>query len=171
MSLTRELVQEDLSVAYISAVAAKAGYDCERYGKHDYGVDLQIIPIVLGDDGRRFPGGKCLLIQVKASHNFSLLNDNIYYDIDVKNYNDLIEEKISSPFILVLYCMPCNENEWLKFYDDSAVLKHKGYWVSLRGKRKSKNKYKKRINIPLDQEFTDSALISIMKTIEESGQI
>ena len=42
MSLTREHRQEDLSFAYISAVAAKAGYNCNRPSGHDYGIDLEI---------------------------------------------------------------------------------------------------------------------------------
>jgi len=42
MSLTREHRQEALSFAYISAVAAKAGYNCGPFPGYDYGVDLQI---------------------------------------------------------------------------------------------------------------------------------
>ncbi|OPY49353.1 MAG: hypothetical protein A4E49_03176 [Methanosaeta sp. PtaU1.Bin112] len=171
MSLTREHTQEDLSVAYISAVAAKAGFDCVPFGKHDYGVDLQIIPIEVGEDNRRYPDGIPLLIQAKASQNFHIDENNILYDLKTRNYNILVKERKGYPYILVLYCMPANENNWLKVEDDSTILKHNGYWKSLLGEPESGNTQSVRIAIPREQKFTESALKSIMVKIQEEEDL
>jgi hypothetical protein len=59
MSLTREHRQEDLSLAYILAVAAKAGYDCSSFSRHDYGIDIQL-SCVEQIDHKRVPCGPIL---------------------------------------------------------------------------------------------------------------
>lgn len=145
MSLTLQNRQEDLSIAYISAIAAKAGYDCGRPGKHDYGVDLEIIPVI-DTDGKKQLTGTPLYIQAKASYNFTINDECISYDLKVNNYNMLIREDLGLPIILVLYCMPRNDNEWLSVYDMRTVLKNCGYWMSLSGcpphREYKYNKYK-----------------------------
>ncbi len=169
MGLTREHIQEDLSTAYISAVAAKAGFDCNIPTRHDYGVDLEITPIESDDAGGRVPYGRSLRIQAKATHTVDLsTNGNIIYSIKKGNYNKLVKETgIGSPYILVLYCMPKDDNEWLSICDhEQAVLKHCGYWISLRGLEKTENKGNIRIKIPKNNVFNETSLTNIMNTIQ-----
>ena len=170
MSLTREHRQEALSFAYISAVAAKAGYNCGPFPGYDYGVDLQIS--CLEQIGRKkVPCGPVLWIQAKASHNFTISADDnhIIYDLKVDTYNMLIREDQDTPAILVLYCMPSDEDKWLSIYENCTALRHCGYWLSLRGMPTSTNKAAQRIHIPKKQRFTDSSLYSIMTRIEGGG--
>ena len=89
MSLTREHIQEDLSVAYISAVAAKVGFDCQiQPHRHDYGVDLRIARVEIDDDGKRFHSGRELSVQAKATHTVDISeNSYITYGIKKGNYN------------------------------------------------------------------------------------
>jgi hypothetical protein len=169
MSLTREHIQEDLSVAYISAVAAKAGYDCQNYGRHDYGIDLQINPIV-EINKKRYYEGVPLRIQAKASHDFGYSNSGyISFDLKTRNYNILAKDQKGYPIILVLYCMPRNDNDWLSIYNEGTTLKHCGYWLSLRGKELSNTKYTTNIKIPKDQIFSETSLISLMANVQERG--
>ncbi|MEA2075612.1 MAG: DUF4365 domain-containing protein [Euryarchaeota archaeon] len=168
MSLTRQHCQEDLSCAYISAVAAKAGFNCGRPGFHDYGFDLLINGVdVL--EGKMVSSPYMLRISAKASQNFIDAGRHIKYDLNVDDYNLLIETNYGIPVILVLYCMPSNENEWLSVYEDATTLRYCGYWKSLRGLPKSANEETKRIEIPKDQIFNESSLISIMSRIETGG--
>jgi hypothetical protein len=84
--IPREHRQEDLSCAYISAVAAKAGYNCGRPGGRDYGVDLEISSIEeIG--GIRDPS-YYLHVQAKATQNFTISEHDIKYDLDVKAYRE-----------------------------------------------------------------------------------
>lgn len=170
MSLTRQHTQEDLSLAYISAVAAKAGYNCGRPSGHDYGIDLEIGDVAqIGQ--RRVDLGYRLHIQAKASHNFIISDDDkcILYDLKIAAYNMLILEDRGTPAILVLYCMPSDEDDWLSVYEEYTILKHCGYWISLRWMPASTNKETQRIEIPKGQMFTDSSLKSLMDRIKGGG--
>ncbi|RZN15473.1 MAG: DUF4365 domain-containing protein [Methanosarcinales archaeon] len=167
MSLTREHRQEDLSSAYISSVAAKAGYNCGRPSGHDYGIDLEIGDVEqIGK--RRVDVGRRLHIQAKASHNFINSNDDncIHYDLKIGTYNTLILEDRANPAILILYCMPSDEDDWLSVYEECTTLRHCGYWMSLRGMPASTNRVTQGIKIPKEQMFTDSSLKSIMDRIK-----
>ncbi len=170
MSLTREHRQEDLSLAYILAVAAKAGYDCSSFSRHDYGIDIQL-SCVEQIDHKRVPCGPILHIQAKASHNFTNSDDDNYivYDLDVRAYNILIREDRFLTAILVLYGMPSDAGKWLSVYESSTTLRYCGYWLSLRGLPAPTNKTKRRIKIPKEQRFTESSLSSIMTRIKGGG--
>lgn len=171
MSLTREHIQEDLSVAYISAVVAKAGYDCGNPVRHDYGVDLEINPIEVDDDGGRCTRGMPLRVQAKASHNFSPSQDEfITFALKKKNYNKLVKDTgIGPPYILILYCMPSEDEEWLNVSDHFTTLKHCGYWISLRGRERTNNQETINIKIPKEHLFNESSLIQIMNNIQIPG--
>jgi hypothetical protein len=172
MSLTRQHRQEDLSIAYISAVAAKAGFNCGRTPGHDYGIDVEIGYVEqIGD--RRVNLGHILHIQAKASQNFrTSAEDNcIVYDLDVNAYNMLILQNRGTPALLVLYCMPTDENEWVSVDEQYIILKNCGYWISLRGRPASTNIETQSIKIPREQVFTESALKSIMERIKSGERL
>ena len=167
MDLPRQSRQEDLSIAYILAVVAKAGYDWSRAGSHDVGEDLEIINIIKTGN-KIFKPGPNLYIQAKSSQNFEISEDGKYikYDLEVDSYNKLIiAEQRVYPIILILYCMPTDEDLWLNISENETNLKYCGYWVSLRGKPESANKRTERIYIPKDQIFTASALEDIMDKV------
>ena len=172
MSLTREHCQEDLSIAYISAVSAKAGYNCGRYPGHDYGIDIEIGIVEKFDNGI-IPTGFNLHIQVKSSQNFILSekDDCIIYDLDVRAYNMLAQENRGTPSILVLYCMPEDEDEWVLVHENQTILKHCGYWISLKGESISKNTSTHRIKIPKNQIFDESTLTFIMEQIRRGENL
>jgi hypothetical protein len=173
MSLTPEHIQEDLSVAYISAVAANAGFDCAIYpNRHDYGTDIIITPIEIDEDGNRQPSGRTLRIQAKATYTVDpSCNSHITYKLKKTSYNKLVKDTgIASPYILVLYCMPRDDKDWLSVHDhQQTVLKHCGYWISLKGRERTKNTDKISINIPKDHVFNETSLKYIMKTIQNLG--
>ncbi len=169
MSLTPEHVQEDLSVAYIRAIAAKAGFNCGRPGGHDYGTDLEISLVEIDEDGKRDSTGRSLRIQAKATYTVDLSCEGpITYRLKRSDYNKLAKETgYASPRILVLYCMPRDDKEWLDVRDhQQAVLKNCGYWLSLRGRERTKNKDKISVKIPKDHVFNESSLRWIMSTIQ-----
>jgi len=170
MSLTREHRQEDLSFAYISAVVANAGHNCGLPQRHDYGIDIEI-GYVAKSGKQRMDTGHRLHIQAKASHNFAISDDGncITYDLKVRAYNKLILEDLGNPAILVLYCMPSDENDWLSVYEECTTLRHCGYWISLRGMPASTNKTTLKIEIPKAQMFNDKSLKDIMDRIKGGG--
>lgn len=123
-----------------------------------------------GANNKRYFEGIPLRIQAKASYDFADNNDGyISFDLKSRNYNILAKDQKGFPIILVLYCMPKEEKEWLNVLSEGTTLKHCGYWLSLRGERLSKNKNTVSIKIPKDQIFSENSLKSIMTNIQERG--
>jgi len=155
--------QEAISFAYVRAIVAKAGMNIGLPGDNDVGEDFIIFPVVKNKkSGRLSKPLKPLYIQVKASYKYDIKDDNIIYDLDVKNYNQLIDDSYI-PFILVLYCMPPTENEWLHVCNDYTALKYCGYWTWLKGDSPSENKETQRIVIPRDRLFTEHSLKEVVR--------
>lgn len=157
-------IQRKISEAYIRAIVAKAGYDITIPGEFDSGEDFEIIPIEQnrGKLGKRL---KPLHIQLKSSYDYetNIENNCINYDLDVKNYNQLVESDRYLPFILVLYCMPKTDEDWLSVSSEGTMLKYCGYWTWLSGEPISNNLSTKRISISLKRIFNEESLKEIIK--------
>jgi hypothetical protein len=170
MDLPRSNRQENLSLAYISAVVAQAGYDCGRPGSIDVGEDLEIYTIIKNKNGKLLKSGPNLYIQAKSSQNYEISEDGMYikYDLDIDNYHKLvtIEDRVY-PIILILYCMPAEEDQWLNICEANTTLRHCGYWICLMGEPESTNKESIRVYIPRDQVFDARALKIIMDKIRK----
>lgn len=169
MSLPLQHRQEKLSIAYISAVAAMAGYMCQTI-EQDYGTDVEI-GIIEQNGIERLDTGHRLSVQVKASYDYSISGSDIIYDLKVRNYNLLSMVDRGIPAILVLYCMPRNEGDWVAVDEESTILKHCGYWISLKGNSQSVNTSTVRIRIPKAQMFTESTLNVIMEQIKNGDAL
>lgn len=167
MSLTPQFRQEAMSYAYLHAVATKAGYDIGRAGTYDVGEDCIIYPVTKTKRGKLIKKSRNLFVQLKASYQYNISKDKNYitYDLDVDTYNRLVENRYD-PIILVLYCMPCDEGEWLNICEDCTTLKYCGYWRCLMGDSPSENKSKIRIKIPRANLLTVLSLKEIMDTIQ-----
>lgn len=152
-------------MVYVRAVASKAGCICAIYN-HDYGTDIEIKSVKkIGN--KRWPLGTPLVVQIKSSKNYKILSNGIIsYKLNADNYNLLIREDTGSPYILVLYCMPKDETEWLSICNESTQLRYCGYWVYLGGRSESDHSRTVHIEIPQKQIFNVESLISIMSSIE-----
>ena len=111
MPITEQHRKEDLGQAYVRAVIAKAGFN---YGKddHDYGID-GTIKEVTNIKGRFFPSGAGICYQLKSSCDVQFQDDVVIYDLESKNYNDLVADTLTFPIILILFVLPKSEDEWL----------------------------------------------------------
>ncbi|MEI8173535.1 MAG: DUF4365 domain-containing protein [Deltaproteobacteria bacterium] len=146
--ITRQHQQEQLSRAYFNAVTAQAGHIFESTSI-DYGVDGSL-KHVKNQNGRRFPSGHTIDVQLKATTTWSERGDQIVYDVEAKTYNDLME-RVNTPhatqLILVVLCLPENQEDWLAVSHEQLILKRCCYWCCLSG-TPTDNKQTKRIEIP-----------------------
>ncbi len=93
---------EALSLAYIRAIAAKAGALVSRT-EGDFGVDISFSRIVKRKSRYTSTTGMPVHSQVKSSTQWVMRGDTIVYDLEAKNYNDLVN---SSMCVLILMCLP-----------------------------------------------------------------
>lgn len=162
--ITEQHKKEGISQAYTRAIVNAAGYMLGQ-DQFDYGMDGTIHAVTVREEDRRFiKSGISIDYQLKATCNVTIETDYLVYDLEAKNYNDLIEDNLLTSRILILYTLPRNCDEWVNIVNDSnyTILKNCGWWCSLKGLERTSNANKKRIRIPIDQKFTPDSVNELM---------
>ena len=89
MSITIQHTKEQLSLAYITAIAGLAGVNLGQRSVNDYGVDGYFRSVAINPfEQRRAETGFSVDFQAKASLAWQRRGANIIYDIERKAYND-----------------------------------------------------------------------------------
>lgn len=138
--MTDSVIMEELSKSYLETIANRAGYFNST--SRDYGTDLTIRKANLCPQRKRYlTSGKAIDIQIKAVSEKYVrhYNDNtktfLKYDLEVKNYNDLIvraaENGVIIPLILAVFIMPENKNEWVEIMPEQLILKKCAFWYKI----------------------------------------
>lgn len=166
MPITVQHQKEALSQAYVRAVIAKAGFN---FGKtdFDYGIDGTIKDVV-NRNGRYVDSCFGINFQLKSSCDVTFENGFVIYDLESKNYNDLVVESSTLPNILILLALPKNSDEWLEVTTEQLVMRKCAWWCSLEGREPTANQATKRITIPDCQIFSPAALVDLMKKVKHS---
>lgn len=146
--------QENISKAYLNALAANSGVIVSDRGDQDFdGIDLTLS---ISDDKKR-----TVEVQLKSTTIMIEKNGLLKYDIKVKNHNNLCADNVL-PTMLLLLILPEDRNEWVKYSVDELTLKNSLYWKDYSTEKQSSNNNKKRISIPNDQIVTESNLSDII---------
>ena len=169
MAITEQHRKEDLGQAFVTATIAKAGFTVS-YSNHDYGIDGLIKDIAKADHGY-YETGFGINYQLKSSWDVSFDGNYIVYDLESRNYNDLILERTMLPSILILFVLPENESQWLTVSEDQMIIKKSAWWCSLKGLPPTHNTSKKRIRIPKNQLLTPDSLTYLMDKVREGEQL
>lgn len=150
--------KELFSLAYISAVAARAGYQVVRPQLDFDSVD----GIFMGDEGRR----PRIEFQAKATSRDVLRHDHIAFPLSRKNYDDL-RATVVVPRLLILVVLPENAEEWLSHSDECLVLRRCGYWKSLAGAQDTDNQEQITVQIPRAQVLDPQQLAGLMDRMQK----
>lgn len=159
---------EELSISYVSAVAAHAGIKAEGVARKDHGTDMTFKRLRKRKSDNHFSDLNGLFVpcQVKSARHpewkiIKVKGENVIsYDLRSKNYNDLVT---STSGFLILMCLPSSSDEWLK-QDEECLRLYKCcyYWVPGPDDAETFNRNTKVIHIPLDHIFTAEFLVSIV---------
>jgi len=156
-----------LSMAYIRAIAAKAGANIYK-SEDDFGVDMSFCKIVNRNGRYTDTSSMPVPFQIKASKVWELRGDTIIYDLEVKNYNDLVNSSIC---VLILMCLPPGTDDWLR-QDEECLRLHKCcYYWQPSDRAETPNSEKKRIYIPRSQIFTVDVLTMLMDEAQARVQL
>lgn len=161
--MTEEIIKEELSNNFISALACCNGYMLSPK-KHDYGVDFELgatsIRTEPSGGTRRFMNTERIDIQMKSTtfKNVVVHPDYINYPFEAKNYNDLIYvnniDKGRIPRILVLFILPMEREKWVEVDAESLILRHSAYWYKPGAdERETSNSSTIQVKIPKAQRF------------------
>lgn len=153
--------QERLSVAYVQAVAASAGFIVTG-SDLDYGIDQGLSEVALFK-GRPRASGFSYDIQLKATTRYSVSDGHVRYALDVTAYNDIVSrESPATPLLLVLLCLPEDRSMWLNLHEEALILRKCCYWGQFPGPP-SGNAARKTVHIPTSQIFDAEAAAALME--------
>jgi hypothetical protein len=160
--------QEQLSCAYVQAVASVAGFATYKPTVDDDSIDIGISGKGIGDLCR----SPRLELQLKAPFKRNLVGtDTMSYDLKKKNYDDLRAE-VLVPRLLVVLMLADDESHWLHQSEEQLILKHCAFWTSLKGFDPLPHGQKtKAIRVPREQIFNVRTLIHLMQTIANTRNL
>lgn len=169
MSLTPQHIQEDLSRAFVQAIAAKAGINLSLGNRsQDYTVDGTFQQISYSN-GRRHESGFNLDFQLKATTNIDLGEPSVVkFDLDAETHNYLVERSKkprTTPVILIVLNLPKDQTEWMALSEDQLILRRCCYWIWLDGEI-TPNISSTRISIPKTNLLTPETINDMLTKIE-----
>jgi hypothetical protein len=161
--------KEELSLAYVHAVATKAGFTIDTVRK-----DRDSVDVIVRARGQLSPTASvtspAVDIQLKAHVKDPLPDGEFPFDVPVKNYNDLVRRCLI-PRILVVFTMPADEASWVSCSEDELILRRSAYWISLLGRKPTKNSQTERVQLARAQTFDPAGLAEILRRIGEEEDL
>ena len=165
MSMTREHRQEGLSLAYIHAVAALAGWTWSGRST-DYGADISLC-YVEQYGHFRFESAVKIDVQAKSTASPVLDQHCLRFDLPVSNYEWLRRSDVYCPRVLAVLVLPPEEAKWLSISEKQLVMKNCMYWTILKGSKPTKNKRTVRVELPRKNVFSADALRQIYLSVKQ----
>lgn len=165
-------IKEELSFAYIRAISSICAFNCDRPSRDNKALDFTISPMKQLE-------GTCLKdpeikVQIKSTSKDILKKDYLHYPLEIKYYNRFCNADEYPPFILVVYLVNPNREEWLSHNVDWMKISKTAYWYSFRGLKeitdKSQNS-KTTLQIPKKNIFSPDTLESMMMLVANGGYL
>lgn len=159
-------IKERLSLSHIKALCANAGLMCQDFSE-DFGMDGCICEVEYNSKRKAYRyTGFNLDFQLKATVNAINQDGFFIYDLEVKNYMDLIEKDVGNERILILYILPKDREQWVCTDSEKTILKKAAYWCSLKGSDETPNKNKVRVRIPEANLLTSDVLKDLINKVK-----
>jgi hypothetical protein len=157
--------KQEFSRAYVKAVAAVCGYATQEPSVDDDSVDLTLA--ARGGAGTiRSPK---LDLQLKCTSRDVLGEQTVNFPLEIKNYDELRPTNVLVPRILVVVVVPDDLLNWLAHSETELLLRHCGYWFSLRGMLPTANLTTVTVNVPRTQVFDVLGVTAIMQRVANGG--
>ncbi|AKI98867.1 DUF4365 domain-containing protein [Archangium gephyra] len=153
--------KEKFGEAYLRAVAAVAGFTLYKPEVDDDSVDWGIA----ARGTKLFRRRPRVELQLKCTATDVLRDEELHYDLSVRNYEHLRERRLLVPRILVVVRLPTDIGHWLEQTERELALRHCAYWVSLHGREPTANTRTVRIALPRLQVLSVEELRMLMATI------
>ncbi|MGM0575279.1 MAG: DUF4365 domain-containing protein [Myxococcota bacterium] len=162
--MTPEQRKEEVSKAYVHAVAARCGFAIGEWSQDHGCVDVTI--------GAAHPVGSGVLagpkvdVQLKATSRDDVLReDRIAWQLERGHYDHLRAER-TVPIVFVVLLLPEDEDEWIEHSVEQLILRRCAYWVSLYGAPPADGETKV-VSVPLSNVFGPKGLEAILEMVSK----
>lgn len=160
--MTPNLQMELLSLTYVRAVAASAGFQVNTPVP-----DVDSVDGVISSTTNRRPK---IDFQAKATTQDMLRNGAVHFPLSVKNYNDLRADTLS-PRILIVLIMPSNPQDWTVQTDEELCMRHCAYWHSLEGEPETSNARSVTVHLPTNNILSVNQLTGLMERVNRGESL
>lgn len=167
--MTPNQIREELSKAYVYAVAARCGFKVGTWSQDDDCIDLTLgAP---GELGVGMRSGLKLDLQLKSTsdprHD---RDDHLALSLPRRHYNRLRHDA-HVPLLLVLLMLPRDTAAWLTHTPEALALRRCAYWADLRGSRAiSGDAASTTVRVPKQNVFSPEALCSMMTKLSRGQE-
>jgi hypothetical protein len=161
--VTQNEQKQQLSVAYVHAVAARAGYTCQVQT-----VDEDSVDVLIGARGyahhQAVVRSPRIEVQLKATSSLRLAAKHLSFPLKRKNYDELRAPALIPRLLLVLL-LPENPAEWLETSEECMISRRCAYWLSLLGMPETSNTSSVSVRLPRAQRFDVEQLQGLMQRV------
>lgn len=166
--MTPEQQKEELSRAYLHAVAARCGFAVGSWSQDQWGIDVTIG--AAGPVGGGSLSCPKLDVQLKCtSKPEHLSNDHVRWQISRQHYDRLRARK-SVPQILVVLVLPEEQETWVEHTTDALILRRCAWWVKMRD-MPAHDGESTVVHLPLQQVFSPEQLQVLMERLSREESI
>jgi hypothetical protein len=161
--------KQQLSVAYVHAVAAQAGYTCQVETVDDDSVDVLI-------GARGYIHNRAVLrsprieLQLKATASPKLGPRHLTFRLSRKNYDDL-RSRTLIPRLLLVFVLPKNPAEWIETSEECMISRRCAYWSSMLGMPETQNASSVSIRVPRSQRMDVEQMQELMKRVSRQEPV
>jgi hypothetical protein len=158
--LTENRIKEELNLAYVLSIAASKKFSTEltRIDSDSIDATIRYNGYLSTDSILHSPEIK---LQLKATSNANIDNDEIIFPLPIKNYNDL-RLRSTCPRLLVIFCLPENSDEWLNHTNDELIIKKCCHYLNLNGYPESTNTTSVTVRVPLANVLSPETIHDLM---------
>jgi len=160
--MTPNLQMEQLSISYVRAVAAIAGFQVNLPVP-----DIDSVDGVISSTTNRRPK---IDFQAKATTQDRLRDGVVRFPLPVKNYNDLRADTIS-PRILIVLLMPSSPLDWAVQTEEELCMRHCAYWHSLEGQPETSNSVSVTVHLPTHNILSVNQLTDLMNRVNRGESL
>ena len=159
--LTNADQKERLSLVYVKALAARAGFTTSKPDPDRDSVDLSI-----------YGGGPlrpALDLQLKATTKLAPERNGYrsFPSLSIKNYDDL-RVTTQTPRLLVVLELSQDQSDWMMVTPEELILRRRAYWLSLQREEHGEVSNKKTVTVPVP---VDQVLdVEMLKTLMERSR-
>lgn len=170
--MTPEQQREELSRAYVSAVAAVCGYKRGEWSQDDSCVDVTISTAGIVGAGTYADPKVDLQLKCTSDRRHVLRDGRISWSLSLDHHAQLVSKSMN-PKLLVVVVLPSDPKQWLSHSPKQLVLRRCAWWLRMTGlpaavPKKGQNSVT--VHLPKKQTFSPEALQSIMATVS-AGQM
>ena len=154
--------KQQLSIAYLHAVASAAGFAIHGPAVDDDSVDRTVV-------ARGWVHRKSVLrspkidVQLKSVSRGPLKTGegSFVFRLSKKNYDEL-RHRALVPRLLVVLLLPMDAGQWIEQDDERMLSRHAAYYLSLSGMAAAAHRSKVPVNLPRENLLTVDALRRLM---------